>query len=127
MSLSAGVLDYNDDFYIPISEMTSLYNIEAEVKEKCAIISSLYNELTVINTTKKTSLKEKTKSLSHTIQKIEENSELIYIEEDSKSDWIKVLTHEGNIGYIKNKNLTEKEVRRLSMQDMRYVFWNSGF
>ncbi len=92
--LSNGVLDYGENSYIPISEMTNVYSIEAYTTEKSAVISSLQKEFVTIKTTKKINIKEKTSSFSKTLQKLKENTELIYISEAGKNNWIKVLTFE---------------------------------
>lgn len=115
--ISNGVLDYGNTYYIPISELTNIYNIETNVKEKSAVISSLYKELITVKTTKKNSLKEKTSGFSHTIQKLEPNTELIYLEDADKKGWYKVLSYDGKVGYIKSKKVTEKETKRTNMED----------
>ncbi len=119
ITLSAGILDYNGNYYIPLTEeLKSLYNIEATVSQNSAVISSLYEELNTVTTTKKISLKEKTSQFSKTLQKIDANTEIIFIQDAEKKNWIKVLTYEGNIGYIKNKNITEKTQKRVDMGEM---------
>lgn len=115
--ISNGVLDYGNTYYIPISELTNIYNIETKVKEKSAVISSLYNELIIVKTIKKVSLKEKTSSFSHTVQKIDKDTELIYLEDSNKKGWYKVLSYDGKVGYINSKKVTEKETKRTNMEE----------
>lgn len=74
--------------------MTNIYNIEVFVSEKSAVINSLHEELTTIKTTKKVSLKEKTSSFSKSIQKLDSDLELIYLNDIEKKGWTKVLTYE---------------------------------
>ncbi len=38
LSLSSGVLNYEKNFYLPVSEMTNIYNIEVFVSENAAVI-----------------------------------------------------------------------------------------
>ena len=38
LSLASGVLNYEKNFYLPISEMTNIYNIEVFVSENSAVI-----------------------------------------------------------------------------------------
>lgn len=73
--------------------MTSIYNIEAFTTENSAVISSLYEELITVKTSKKISLKEKASGFSKTVQKLDKETELIFLEEDKKDGWIKVLTY----------------------------------
>lgn len=92
--LNNGILDYGENQYsIPISELNKVYNIESFITEKSAIISSLYNEFITIKTTKKVKLREEPSGFSHTIRKIKQDEELIYIEDSEKKNWIKVLTY----------------------------------
>lgn len=58
LSLENQILEYGETFYIPISEISSIYNIEYSVTQDSAVINSLYKELITIKPTKKISLKE---------------------------------------------------------------------
>ena len=115
--LSKGSLTYELKQYIPLSELTSLYNIEISVKDNVAIINSLYNELTTAKLAKNVSLKEKTSIFSDTVEKIKKDDTVIFIENAEKNGWIKVLTYNGNFGYIKENAITEKNQVRLNMED----------
>ena len=74
--------------------MTNIYNIEVFVSEKSAVINSLHEELTTIKTIKKVSLREETSSFSKSIQKLESDVGMIYLNDSEKKDWTKVLTYE---------------------------------
>lgn len=115
--LTYGVIKYDTGYYIPVSEITNIYNIEIWTTENSAVVSSLYKELTTVKTTKKVSLKKDTSFFSGTVQKLENEKELVFIENAEKSGWIKVLTYEGNIGYIKEKNVGNKEQVRTNMEE----------
>lgn len=115
--LSSLVINHDEEYYIPISDLTNVYNIEVNVTDNCAVISSLYKELITVKTTKKASLKEETSFFSTTIQKIDKEQEIIYLNDADKSGWIKVLTYEGNIGYLKEKSVSDKETKRTNMEE----------
>ena len=115
ISMSAGIIKYEKTIYIPISEMTNIYNIEIKTTEKSAIILSLYKRLITAKTEKEVSVKADTSIFSKTIQKLEKDEEIIFIENVEKSDWIKMLTFEGKIGYIKEKDIREKTEVRIDM------------
>ena len=115
--LSKGLLTYESKQYIPLSELTSLYNIEISVKDNVAIINSLYNEFTTAKLVKNVSLKENTSIFSNTVEKIKKDDTVIFIENAEKNGWIKVLTYNGNFGYIKENAITEKNQIRLNMED----------
>lgn len=121
LSINAGIMNYNGEYFIPISEMTNIYNLEVKVAEKKAIVSSLYKELYTANTLKEVSLKKEPGIFKKTLQKLDEGTELIFIEEVEKEGWIKVLTYEGNIGYIEKKNLSEKNLVRTDMPDSNFT------
>lgn len=114
--LNSGVLDYgNNQYMIPISELTKVYNIEVFGTEKSSIIYSLYDEFVTFKTMKKTSLKENTSGFSKTIKKLGKDEELIYIGETEKKGWIKVLSYDGKMGYVKSNKMTDKEYKRTAM------------
>lgn len=115
--MSAGILDYGTNFLIPISELTNIYNIEAFTTSNSAILSSIHEEFITIKVTAKTSVKEKTSSMSKTIEKIETGTEVIFVSDTEKKGWIKVLTYNGNMGYIKNKKVSDKEYKRMKMNE----------
>ncbi len=114
------ILEYGNTFYIPISEISNIYNIESFITQDTAVINSLYKELITIKTTKKTKLKKGTGFFDDTIKKINEDTELIYVQELEDGKWVKVITYEGDIGYIKNKNVTEKVYKRTNMKDENF-------
>ena len=114
------ILEYGNTFYIPISEVSNIYNIESFITQDSAVINSLYKELITIKTTKKIKLKEDIGFFDNTIKKIDEGTELIYVQELDGGKWLKVITYEGDIGYIKNKNVTEKVYKRTSMKDENF-------
>lgn len=117
--INPGVLDYGKGQYmLPVSELTKVYNIEVFGTEKSAIIYSLYDEFVTIKTAKKTSLKEDTSGFSKTIKKLGQDEELIYIGEAEKKGWIKVLSYDGKVGYIKTNKVSDKENKRTSMDEM---------
>lgn len=109
--LNNGILDYgNNKYYIPVSELQKVYNIESYITDNSAIISSLLNDFATVKTTKKVSVKDKTSGFSHTVQKIEENKEMIYVEDSEKNGWIKVLTYERKIRICKDKRCRRKRI-----------------
>lgn len=94
-ALSSEVLDYGKDkYYLPLSALTNIYNIEVMTKEKSAIISSLYDEFVTIKTAKKVKVKEKAGAFKKTLQKLDKDTEIIYLGQADKKGYAKVLTYE---------------------------------
>lgn len=115
--LSSQVIKYDEKYYIPISDITNVYNIEVFASKDTAIVLSLYKELITVKTTKKVSLKQETGLFAKTIKKIEEGQEVIYLGEADKEGWVKVLTYDGKEGYIKQNKLSDKEYKRMNMNE----------
>ena len=97
--------------------MKNIYNIDAFTTKDSAIISSMYDEFVTTKCIKKVSIKEKTNIFSKTVQKLEKDIEVIYIEESQKNGWTKILTYDGNFGYVKTNKLGEKDYKRTKMND----------
>lgn len=115
--LSSEIIKYDEKYYIPVSDITNIYNIEIFATNDTAIVLSLYKELITVKTTKKVSLKQETGFFAKTIKKLEEGQEVIYLGEAEKPDWIKVLTYDGKEGYIKQNKLSDKEYKRMDMNE----------
>ena len=96
-----------DTIYLPISEMTDVYNIEINNIEnkKIITIDSLNREQIKAYTKTNISVKWKTDIFSKTVDRVKKGDTVIAIAEDKKG-WTKVRTKNGEIGYIKTSKLT---------------------
>lgn len=102
-------------FYIPISELGNVYNIEIEnIDNSVVTIDSLDRELIKADAIQKTSVKYNTKLISKTVDKIETGEKVIIISE--KDGWSKVRTENGKIGYVKTDKLTNRITVRQAME-----------
>ena len=115
--LSNSIMKLENSIYLPISDITSIYNIEVKCTEETAVVLSLYKALTTVSANKNISIKEDTGFFSKTIQKIDKGQELVFIENHEKNGWYKVMTYEGNIGLVKSKDVSEKKQIRKDMDD----------
>ena len=88
-------------YYIPISDLTSVYNIDiGYIKESdTVVIESIDREKITAKATKNTNVKSMKKVLCRTVDKIKENDEFVIIEKNA--GWVEVRTTNGKIGYIK--------------------------
>ena len=79
--INAHAIKENDVVYIPISEMTDVYNIEINNIESTKVITidSLEREQLKATTKSKLSVKSKRESFSRTVDKVEDNASLIVI------------------------------------------------
>lgn len=111
--LNSSAIEKNDTIYLPFSEISEkVYDVDLEYIQdtNTIIIDSLDRKQEVANTTKETKLKYKPQTLSGTLEKIEANEQVVYIEETN--NWAEVRSKDGTIGYIKKEDLGNVEVTR---------------
>lgn len=111
--LNSSAIEKNDTIYLPFSEISEkVYDVDLEyIKDtNTIIIDSLDRKQEVANTTKETKLKYKPQTLSGTLEKLDANEQVVYIEETN--NWAEVRSKDGTIGYIKKEDLGNVEVAR---------------
>ncbi len=105
------IINKNGIFYIPISEVTSVYNLEVEEYENKTInLDCLNKQKVVASVSKKTKLKYKPTFFSTTLKDLKQNERITIVEKNKK--YTKVKTSDGNIGYIKTKFVKNEKVER---------------
>lgn len=133
--INAHAIKENDVVYIPISEMTDVYNIEINNIESTKVITidSLEREKLKATTKSKLSVKSKRESFSRTVDKVEDNASLIVIKNNgatSEKGWTKVRTSNGKIGYVKTSKLNEIITTRQAVEKKKQIdgkvnmFWD---
>lgn len=102
VTIYATVMEKDETYYIPISEMKDVYNIEINYDEdsKIVTIDSLNKEQKRGNSSKDASVKYKPTVFSKTVDKVKKGESVIVINEED--GWYKVRTNSGNIGYLKS-------------------------
>lgn len=111
--LNSSAIEKNDTIYLHFSEISEkVYDVDLEYIQdtNTIIIDSLDRKQEVANTTKETKLKYKPQTLSGTLEKLEANEQVVYIEETN--NWVEVRSKDGTIGYIKKEDLGNVEVAR---------------
>lgn len=111
--LNSSAIEKNETIYLPFSEISEkVYDVDLEyIKDtNTIIIDSLDRKQEVANTTKETKLKYKPQTLSGTLEKLEANEQVVYIEETN--NWAEVRSKDGTIGYVKKEDLGNVEVTR---------------
>ena len=96
-------------YFIPFSEMSSIYNIEIKYIENTNIVTvdSLDREQIKETATKNISIKKSANAFSKTVAKVKKGEKVIFINSYDKG-WAKVRTEDGIIGYVKEKKLANK-------------------
>ena len=130
INASAKKLD-DEKVYLPISEMTDVYNIEISNKEesKVVMIDSLDREQIKAYTKSKLSLKWKKEFFSKTVGKTAKGEAVIVISKD-ENGWTKIRTDSGKIGYVKTSKLINYTTVRENWEEEKQIsgkvnmFWD---
>lgn len=110
----------DDNFYLPISEMKDVYNVDINyIKESNIItIDSLDREQKKANASKDISVKYKPTVISKTVDKVKKGDSVIVIKE-LENGWKQVRTSLGKIGYT--KDVTNIYTVREEMEDKKQI------
>ncbi len=116
--------------YVPFSQMEEAYDATCTYisETDTVIIDTEDRDKTFATLTKNTNLKSRTRNLSRTIAKLEENEEVMIVEQDDS--WSEVRTSKGKIGYIENSAIGSKsEVKSTKTEDDKSkkkinMFWD---
>ena len=116
-TIKGAAMEKNKAYYLPISEMEDVYNINVKKEDNNISIESLDKKSTKGIIKKNVYLKAKAKDLSGNIMKLKKGAEVRIADADKTSNtmpkgWVKVRTENGRIGYIKEKYITNLTVER---------------
>lgn len=100
----------NGIYYLPVSELSGVYNLEITEYNNIINLDLLNKQKKVTYLKEKQSLKYSDTAFSKTIEIVNKGEEVTLIEQNKK--WSKVMTSDGNIGYIKTKKLEEEQIIR---------------
>ena len=123
-------LKVDDVLYIPFSQMEEAYDATCTYisETDTVIIDTEDRDKTFATLAKDTNLKSRTRNLSRTIAKLEENEEVMIVKQDD--DWSEVRTSKGKIGYINNSAIGSKsEVKSTKTEEDKSdekinMFWD---
>ncbi len=102
-------------YYLPISEMEDVYNIKISKADNKIIMESLDRKLTTTTSNKKLEVKSKATTFSRTVEKVDKDAKFVIAETEQNSapsGWARVRTENGNLGYVEEKNLSNRKVER---------------
>lgn len=121
VSIKGAAKKENGVYYLPISEMQDVYDISVKKIDNKVVLESLDKQLVSAEVSKKTKVKFKTTNMSKTLEKLKVG-DIVYIAEvkdyQLPTGWIKVRTQNGTIGYIEEKNISNKQTVR---EDAVYI------
>ncbi len=128
--INSSAIKEEEIIYLPISEMSDVYNIELQnIKEKNIIIDSLDREQIKAYTKSKASIKWKTEIFSKTVDKVAKG-DIVIIVKQNENGWTKVRTQNGKIGYIKTNKLINFTTVRENIEEEKQIsgkvnmFWD---
>lgn len=118
---SAHAIEKDGILYIPISEMTEVYDIEIENLEDTKVITmdSLDKEQKKAVVTSNLAVKSSTRFISKTIDRIEKGDSVVIISSNGK--YARIRTKNGKIGYIKANKLANEYLVREDMAEEKQV------
>ncbi len=115
IKLVSGALRRDGTFYLPISEMGKVYNVEVtNINNKVITLDSLDRELIKADVTKNINVKYNTKLIARTVDKLKQGSKVVVISE--KDGYSRIRTENGKIGYVKSDKLTNKTTVREKLE-----------
>lgn len=120
-STSAHAIEKDGNIYIPISEMTEVYDIEIGNIEETKVITmdSLDREQKKAIVTSNLAVKSSTNFIAKTIDRIEKGATVVIISNDGK--YARIRTENGKIGYIKSNKLANEYMVREDMVEEKQI------
>ncbi len=118
---SAHAIEKDGKIYIPISEMTEVYDIEIGNIEETKVITmdSLDREQKKAIVTSNLAVKSSTNFIAKTIDRIEKGATVVIISNDGK--YARIRTENGKIGYIKSNKLANEYMVREDMVEEKQI------
>lgn len=117
----AHAIKEDGETYLPISEMTDVYDIEiANIPEtKVITMDSLDREQKRAIVNKNSSVKSSTNFISRTVDRVDKGEAVIVV--SSENGYSKIRTSDGKLGYIKSKRLENEFTIRENMEDEKQI------
>lgn len=108
VKLKSPVIEKENKYFIPFSELKSVYNVDIEYINNIVVVDSLDRKYQIATVAKDISIKSKPTSLSRTVDKIKAGDAVVISNRKDdlvKSGWKKIRTSNGSLGYVKEDNL----------------------
>lgn len=124
--ISAPVIEKENTYYIPFSELDDIYNVETKYIEETdtIIIESKNRKSIVADSNKDNVIRYKPTMLSRSIDKIERGESVTLVNDSEKDGWIQVRTQKGKLGYVKSNTLTNEIIMREPIETSKQIEGN---
>ena len=118
---SASAIERDGVIYIPISEMTEVYDIEIGNIEETKIITldSLDKEQRKAIITSNLAVKSSTNFIARTVDRVKEGEAVVVISSDE--EYSRIRTENGKIGYVKTNKLANEYAVREDMPEEKQI------
>ena len=114
--------------YMPMTDLTDIYNIEIKYSSNSNIVTidSLNRKAEQALSSKKMGVKYKATVFSKDVDKVERGDTLIIVQDKegkdvTVDDWILVRTKNGELGYVKQKDLSNRTVAREELNQVEKI------
>lgn len=107
MPMEHPIICEEEQYYLPISVLENVYHMTSQYIEETntEIIHLKNKELVSADVKRKVQVKSEKKTFSDTIETIGKGESITWVSNEEKG-WAKILTKKGNLGYVKQKALT---------------------
>ena len=108
VDLKSPVIEKDSEYYIPFSELDSVYNVDIEYVNNRVVIDSLDRKYQIATVAKDINVKSNPTNLSRTVDKVKTGDTVVISNREDdlvKSGWQKIRTSNGVLGYVKENTL----------------------
>lgn len=121
-NIYAHAINKDNIIYVPISEMTDVYNVEITNIEKSKVVTmdSLDNEQKRATVNSDIAVKSSTRLIAKTIDRVDKGDSVIIIS-STGNGYARVRTDNGKLGYVKENKLDNIYSVRENMEDEKQV------
>ena len=123
-TIEHALLNRDGTMYLPITDLTDIYNIEVNYSADTNIITidSLNRKFVEALSSKDMSVKYLPTIFSKTVDKVERGDTLVLVQDKETNEniandgWIKIRTKNGELGYVKEKDITDEKTTRDNLE-----------
>lgn len=125
-TIQASVMQKNEIYYIPFSELESIYNVKVKYIETTNIVTvdSLDRDYNIATATKNSSVKYKPSAFSKTVAKVKKGESYIIANRKDypvPEGWTRVRTEDGILGYVQTNRMGQVNTIREAMEEKEKI------
>lgn len=108
IKLKSPVVEKDNEYFIPFSELKGVYNVDIEYINNRVVVDSLDRKYQIATAAKDINVKSNPTTLSRTVDKVKAGDAVVISNREDdlvKSGWQKIRTSNGVLGYVKENTL----------------------